>query len=149
MFLHITNSLLILFAFVAISVTHTSSSHFRDAYVLFRTSLSSSFPSSSFLSSNDTDSSFRYNIGTFDLETWACDLRSARGADMVREDYARQCKIEVAGRALMVPLAVVAWCVTGSAVWGLVGGGRRGPDGERVKSGDVGLDMERLEEGAK
>jgi hypothetical protein len=140
MFLHITNSLLILFAFVAIFVTHNSSSRFRDAYVLFRTSLSSS--------SNDSDSSFRYNIGTFDLETWACDLRSARGADMARDDYAQQCSIEVAGRALMVPLAAVAWCIAGIAVWGLVGGGRRGPDGERVKSRDVGLDMERLDEGA-
>jgi hypothetical protein len=126
MFLHITNSLLILFAFVAIFVTHNSSSRFRDAYVLFRTSLSSS--------SNDSDSS--------------CDLRSARGADMVRDDYAQQCSIEVAGRALMVPLAAVAWCIAGIAVWGLVGGGRRGPDGERVKSRDVGLDMERLDEGA-
>jgi hypothetical protein len=122
MFLHITNGILVLFALVSISVTHRSTSHFRDGYVNF----------------------VAYNIGTFDLETWSCELKDVRGASMVQEDYAKQCAIEVAGRALMIPFVILAWSVAAIGIWGLVGGGRRGPDGERVKTEDVGLDMGKM-----
>ena len=78
MFLHITNGILILFALVSISVTRKSTSHFRDGYANSRA-----------MRMNDTsDNFFRYNICTFDLETWACELKDVRGASMVRDDYA-------------------------------------------------------------
>jgi hypothetical protein len=129
MFLHLTNAILILFALVSISVTRKSTSHFLDGYVNFRASRMNDSNSTS------SDSFFRYNIGTFDLETWSCELKDVRGVGMVRADYAKQCAIEVSGRAIMIPLATLAW---------LVGGGRRGPDGERVKTQDVGLEMGKM-----
>jgi hypothetical protein len=94
--------------------------------------------------STASDKVFRYNIGTFDLETWSCELKDVRGVGMVRDDYAQQCAIEVAGRAIMIPFVLLAWLVAGIAVWGLVGGGRRGPDGERVKTEDIGLEMGKM-----
>jgi hypothetical protein len=136
MFLHITNGILVLFALVSISVTHRSTSHFRDGYV--------NFVASRMDNGSPGDNFFRYNIGTFDLETWSCELKDVRGASMVQEDYAKQCAIEVAGRALMIPFVILAWTVAAIGIWGLVGGGRRGPDGERVKTEDVGLDMGKM-----
>jgi hypothetical protein len=152
MFLHIINAIIVLFALVSIYATRRSTSHFRTGYAEFRAT-----------HLNDTASNeksfFRYNIGRFDLETWACELKDERGADErgadergadergaddVHEDYDTQCKIEVAGRAVMVPFFVVAWLVAGVGIWGLVGGGRRGPDGERMKTEDVGLEMGKM-----
>jgi hypothetical protein len=73
MFVHLMNSILVLFALVSIYVTHKSSSRFRDGYVNFRTSFMND------TSPNDpTDNFFRYNIGTFDLETWSCELKDVR-----------------------------------------------------------------------
>jgi hypothetical protein len=96
-------------------------------------------------SPNDpTDNFFRYNIGTFDLETWSCELKDVRGASMVQDDYAKQCYVEVAGRAIMIPFVIFAWAVAAVSIWGLVGGGRRGPDGERVKTEDVSLEMGKM-----
>jgi hypothetical protein len=136
MFLHIMNSILVLFALVSIYVTHKSTSHFRDGYVNFRASR---------IDSNDpAETFFRYNIGTFDLETWSCELKDVRGASMVHDDYGKQCAIEVAGRAIMIPFLVIAWIVAGVGIWGLVGGGRRGPDGQRVKTEDVALEMDKI-----
>jgi hypothetical protein len=139
MFLHIMNSILALFALVSIYVTHKSTSHFRDGYVNFR---------ASFMNDNDAnnlaDNFFRYNIGTFDLETWSCELKDVRGARMVQDDYGKQCSIEVAGRAIMIPFVVITWIIAGIGIWGLVGGGRRGPEGERVKTEDVGLEMDKM-----
>jgi hypothetical protein len=139
MFLHIMNSILVLFALVSIYVMHKSSSHFRDGYVNFRASrMNDGDP-------NDlTDNFFRYNIGTFDLETWSCELKDVRGAGMVQSDYGKQCSIEVAGRVIMIPFLIMAWTVAGVGIWGLVGGGRRGPDGERVKTEDVGFEMGKI-----
>ncbi|KAH8730320.1 hypothetical protein GQ44DRAFT_701166 [Phaeosphaeriaceae sp. PMI808] len=134
MFLHISNSILILFALVSIFVTHKNTSHFRDGYVNVRASRMDN--------DNDTnDGFFRYSIGTFDLETWACELKGVQGARMVQDDYGVQCTNELASRALMIPFVIIAWLVAGIGIWGLVGGGRRGPDGERVKTEDVGLEM--------
>ncbi|KAF2833453.1 hypothetical protein CC86DRAFT_278073 [Ophiobolus disseminans] len=138
MFLHLTNGILILFALVSISVTRKSTSHFRDGYANFRASRMNDSNSTA------SDNFFRYNIGTFDLETWACELKDVRGARMVQGDYKMQCITEVAGRAIMIPFMVLAWLVAGIAIWGLVGGGRRGPDGERVKTEDVGLEMGKM-----
>lgn len=135
MFLHITNSILILFALVSIYVTHKSTSHFRDGYVNFRASR---------MNDNSTENFFRYNIGTFDLETWACELKEVRGAATVKDDYGMQCGVEVAGRAIMIPFVIIAWLVAGLGIWGLVGGGRRDADGERIKTEDVGLEMDKM-----
>jgi hypothetical protein len=139
MFVHIMNSILVLFALVSIYVTHRSTSHFRDGYVNFRASRMNDGNST-----DETTDFFRYNIGTFDLETWSCELMNVRGAAMVHADYAKQCYIEVAGRAIMIPFVIIAWAVAGIGIWGLVGGGRRGPDGERVKTEDLGLEMGKM-----
>ena len=137
MFLHITNAIVVLFALVSIYFTHRKTSHFRERYVNSRASRM-----------NDTvdtqENFFRYNIGTFDLETWACELKDVRGAAMVKDDYSRQCGIEIAGRAFMIPFLIVAWSVAAVGIWGLVGGGRRGPDGERIKTEEVGLEMGKM-----
>jgi hypothetical protein len=139
MFLHIVNAIIVLFALVSIYATRSSTSHFRTGYADFRaTHLNET------ASIQESMSFFRYNIGRFDLETWACELKDVKGADDVREDYDIQCKIEVAGRAIMVPFFVVAVLVAGVGIWGLVGGGRRGPDGERMKTEDVGLEMGKM-----
>jgi hypothetical protein len=143
MFLHITNAIVVLFALVSIYFTHKNTSHFRDGYVNFRASRMNDTP----FSTPDTQqepSFFRYNIGTFDLETWACELKDVAGAAMVRDDYAKQCGVEIAGRAFMIPFLVLACGVAGVGIWGLVAGGRRGPDGERVKTEEVGLEMGKM-----
>ncbi|KAF1835107.1 hypothetical protein BDW02DRAFT_302253 [Decorospora gaudefroyi] len=139
MLLHITNAILVLFALVSIYVTHKNTSHFRNGYVNHRASHMNASSSSS-----SEVSYFRYNIGTFDLETWACELQDEPGAAMVQDDYAAQCSNEIAGRAVMIPFVVVAWIAASLGIWGLVGGGRRGPDGERIKTVDVGLEMGKM-----
>src|SRR5437763_1569603 len=83
--------LVILFALISIYVTHKSSSSFSERYVNRKADRSSS------------DDGMRYNIGTFDLETWSCELKSVDGARMVWEDYGKQCAIEMAGRDMMIP----------------------------------------------
>jgi hypothetical protein len=134
MFLHITNAILVLFTVVSIYVTHKNSSHFRDGYVNFRTSRMND-------TTNFQDNFFRYNIGTFDLEMWACELEDVTGAAVVRNESGRQCRVETAGSAVMIPFIIIAWLVAGVGIWGFVGGGWRGPDGERIKTEEVGLDM--------
>jgi len=143
MFLHITNAILVLFALVSIYVTHKNTSHFREGFVNFRASRMNDTASTS-TSTQQSPAFFRYNFGTFDLETWACELADVEGAGMVREDYGMQCGIEIAGRAVMIPFVVVAWWVAAIGRWGFVGGGRRGPDGERMKTDEVGLEMGKM-----
>lgn len=136
MFLHITNALLILFALVSVFVTHKNVSHFRDGYVESRANFIND--------KSNNENYFRYNIGRFDLETWACDLKDVKGAAMVQDDYRRQCGIEMAARNLMIPFIILAVGLAGVGVWGLLSGGRRGPDGERMRTEDVGLEMDKL-----
>ncbi|KAI8934344.1 hypothetical protein NX059_009080 [Plenodomus lindquistii] len=137
MFLHITNSIVILFALVSLCVSHKNTSHFRDGYV--------NFVASRVNDNNSTENYIRYNIGRFDLETWACELKDVRGAAMVSDDYGKQCRIESAGRSLMIPLVIFAGMVAAVGVWSLVAGGRRGPDGERMKTEDIGLELGKME----
>ncbi|KAF2117961.1 hypothetical protein BDV96DRAFT_489251 [Lophiotrema nucula] len=127
MYLHLTNSILVLFSLVSIYVTHKSTSHFFPGYVDFK-------------AKKPGDNGVRYNIGTFDLETWSCELKTADGAQMVWQDYGMQCEIEYAGRMVMIPFMVLAFTLAGLTIWGLVGG-KRDPDGERMKTEDVGLEM--------
>ncbi|KAL6706128.1 hypothetical protein ACN47E_006044 [Coniothyrium glycines] len=136
MLLHITNALVILFALVSIYVAHKSASHFRDGYVNFRASVMNDI--------SPEQTYFRYSVGRFDLETWACELKDVKGAAMVQDDYSKQCHIEVAGRDIMIPFMILSWLVAGVSVWGFVGGGRRSPDGERVKTQDVGLELGKM-----
>ncbi|KAL5120161.1 hypothetical protein ACEQ8H_001987 [Pleosporales sp. CAS-2024a] len=137
MFVHIINSILILLALVSIFATHKSSSHLWDGYVKFRTTMTDG-------SKDPKKTVFRYNIGTFDLETWSCEMKDVPGASMVHDDYAKQCSIEIAGRGIMIPFMILVWAVAGISIWGLVGGGRRGPDGDRVKTENVGLEMDKM-----
>ncbi|KAF2872779.1 hypothetical protein BDV95DRAFT_477763, partial [Massariosphaeria phaeospora] len=128
MFLHFTNSILVLFSLVSISVTHRSSSHFRAGYVNFRADRPSA------------DDGMRYNIGTFDLETWSCELKMADGARMVAEDYGRQCHLELAGRFVMIPFAVLGFALAGLGISQMIVG-KRTPEGERLKTEDEGVEM--------
>ncbi|KAF2466870.1 uncharacterized protein BDR25DRAFT_235768 [Lindgomyces ingoldianus] len=126
MFLHLTNSILILLSMVAIYVTHKSTSHFSERYINRK--------------ADRPGDGVRYNIGTFDLETWSCELQSVKGAEMVWEDYGRQCKVEMAGRAVMIPFLVVGFVLAAVGVAGMVGG--RGEEAELTwnKQGDRRLD---------
>ena len=58
------------------------------------------------------------------------------GAKSVWDDYSKQCSIEMAGRIMMIPFTVVAFLLAAWSIRGLMGG-RRGVDGERLKTEDV------------
>ena len=135
MFVHFTQFILVLFSLVSIFITHKMASHFRESYIMRKASNSSAFPSSP----NALEGGVRYNIGTFDLETWSCELKSVQGAQMVWQDYNQQCDIELAGRWIMAPFVVVAFLLVGTAIWQMIG--KRDPEGQRMKSEDVGLEM--------
>jgi hypothetical protein len=141
MLLHLMNSIIVLFALISILITHKSSSQFRDGYVNFSATKNGQKPSPK---PSSTPKFFRYSLGTFDLETWSCELKDVRGTGMARDDYNNQCAIEVAGRATMIAFMVLAWLVAAIGIWSLFKGGRRGPDGERIKTEDVGLEMGKM-----
>ncbi|KAJ4294342.1 hypothetical protein N0V90_008032 [Kalmusia sp. IMI 367209] len=130
MFLHFGNNILILFALISIFVTHKSTSHFNVRYITNKADRPSS---------ND---GMRYNIGTFDLETWSCELKSVPGAEMVWDDYGAQCSIEVAGRGVMVVFLVVGSALAGLSIWGMIG--RRDATGERIKTEQVDVEMDKM-----
>ena len=137
MFVHIINAILVLFSLIAIYVTNNSSSHFRNSYVVQRASSMRDAPASSELV-------FRYDIGTFDLETWSCEMKGVAGASMVQDDYAKQCAIETAGRAILAPFVLAAWSVAAVSIWGFIEGGRKGPDGERMRTEEAGVEMGKM-----
>ncbi|KAF2709246.1 hypothetical protein K504DRAFT_467218 [Pleomassaria siparia CBS 279.74] len=128
MFVHFTMSIIVLFSLVSIYMTHKMSSNFRQSYIMRKAS------------NTDPDEGVRYNIGTFDLETWSCELKTVPGATMVWEDYRKQCDVEVAGRFIMIPYMIVGFGLAALAIWQMIGS-RRDPDGVRMKSEDVGLEM--------
>jgi hypothetical protein len=136
MFVHFTQSILILFSLVSIYITHKMTSHFREGYILRKATNPSAFPSLP----DALEGGVRYNIGTFDLETWSCELKSVKGAQMVWQDYSQQCALEVAGRIIMIPYVTVAFLLVGASIWQMIGS-RRDPEGQRMKSEDVGLEM--------
>lgn len=131
MFLHFINSILVLFALVSTYVTHKSSSHFNERYINYKADRASS------------DDGMRYNIGTFDLETWSCELKIVPGAFMVSEDYRKQCAIEMAGRDMMIPFLIVAWVLCGLSIWQMIGC-RRDANGERIKTEQVEVEMGKM-----
>ncbi|KAF2796470.1 hypothetical protein K505DRAFT_347916 [Melanomma pulvis-pyrius CBS 109.77] len=139
MFVHFTHSILVLFSLVSIYITHKMASHFREGYIM-RQANNNNNNNNNNNSDGNPDGGVRYNIGTFDLETWSCELKSVKGAMMVWEDYSKQCDIEVAGRVIMIPFVIVAFALAALSI-SLMIGSRRDPDGERMKTEDVGLEM--------
>ncbi|KAF2690601.1 hypothetical protein K458DRAFT_438480 [Lentithecium fluviatile CBS 122367] len=131
MFLHFTNSIIILMALVSLYVTHKSSSHFSERYINNKAERPSS------------EDGMRYNRGTFDLETWSCELQDVDGARMVQEDYGKQCVVEMAGRAMMIPFLVVGCVLAGLSIWSMIGGARDA-DGERMKTELVEVEMGKM-----
>ena len=142
MFIHFTNGILVLFSLVSIYMTHKMSSHFREGYIVRQADRENSPDSNSSNNgnNNNTNDGVRYNKGTFDLETWSCELKTVEGAMMVWEDYGKQCSIEMASRGIMIPFVVVGFVLAGLSIWQMIGG-RRDADGERMKTEDVGLEM--------
>jgi hypothetical protein len=136
MFLHFTNSILILFSLVCLFVTNKSTSHFREGYIMRKAADPSRFPTNP----EDPAEGIQYNIGTFDLETWSCELKNMPGARVVFEEYSKQCGIEIAGRAVVVPFMIVAFLITGWSIAQMMRC-RRDADGERMKTEDVGIEM--------
>ncbi|PVI07874.1 hypothetical protein DM02DRAFT_511908 [Periconia macrospinosa] len=132
MFVHFSNSILILFALVSLYMTHKSSSHFSERYINFKADLSTS-----------SEDGMRYNRGTFDLETWSCELATVPGASMVSEDYGRQCAAEIAGRGMMIPWLILGWGLTGLSIWGMIGGWRDA-NGQRVKTNSVEMELGKM-----
>ncbi|KAF9738567.1 hypothetical protein PMIN02_005887 [Paraphaeosphaeria minitans] len=130
MFLHFGNTILILFALISTLVAHKSSSHVNVRYVTNKADRSSAAEG------------LRYNIGTFDLETWSCEWMSIPGAEMVWMDYGAQCSIEVAGRSLMCLFLVVTTALAGLSIRGMIG--RRDASGERIKTEQVELEMGKM-----
>jgi hypothetical protein len=84
---------------------------------------------------------FLYDSGTFDLETWTCQLENARGVGEAREDYGKQCGIEVAGRTIMAPFFVVAFIVAGTAIWSFIIGGKQSSHDGHLWTKDADLEF--------
>lgn len=130
MFLHFGNTIIILFALISIFVTHRSSSHFNIRYI----SRAADLPSA--------DDGMRYKIGTFDLETWSCELKTVPGAQMVWDDYSAQCGIEVAGRLSMIAVLAIGTALAGLSIWTMIG--RHDASGERIKTEQVEEEMGKM-----
>ncbi|KAF2742009.1 hypothetical protein M011DRAFT_413431 [Sporormia fimetaria CBS 119925] len=141
MFLHFCNSIMILFSLVSIFGTHRSTSHFKEKHVMQQAYRFAS-PSSRFFRNNDDE--IRYNIGTFDLETWSCELKSVEGARSVWSEYEKQCGVEMAGRVMVIPFMITAFLIVGACVVEMMRC-RRDADGRRMKTEEVGVELGKLE----
>lgn len=120
--------MLILTDLTLLYTTRKSSAYVRVDYIN---------DAASFLSNNTNWGAHdyvRYDIGTFDLETWACQLKDVAGASDVKEDYGNQCAVERAARVIMVPFLLVAWVVVLVGVWRLVE--KRGARADGMRTGD-------------
>lgn len=138
MFLHFALSILVLFSLVSLYITHRMSSHFRPGYVV---RVAASLDNTSNPNNYNPEGGMVYNRGTFDLETWSCELKTAQGATMVWEDYSNQCNMEVAGRIIMIPFVIIAFLLAALAIAQMIGCKRDPETGARMKSEDVGLEM--------
>ncbi|KAJ4323946.1 hypothetical protein N0V94_001590 [Neodidymelliopsis sp. IMI 364377] len=127
MILHIVNLVLVLTALIAVFDSHKASSSFK----------SENIPRTPNAVSPSGYKYFLYDSGTFDLETWTCQLQSARGVGEAREDYRKQCDIEVAGRTMMVPFFVFAFIVAGTSIWSFVIGGKQSSRNEHLWTKDA------------
>ncbi|KAF9693454.1 hypothetical protein EKO04_008409 [Ascochyta lentis] len=131
MILHITNTILAVTALIAIFVSHKASSAF-DYKLIPRTPNAVSPSGYKY---------YRYDAGTFDLETWACELENPESVGEARKDYQAQCNIEVAGRMILVPFFLVALTVAGVSVCTYIIGGKQGPRGEHLWTKAADLEM--------
>jgi hypothetical protein len=153
MFLHFSNSVLVLFSLVSIFITHKSTSHFRQGYIMRQADRSqpenSTIPvispnATSFTNPNrHDDNAIRYNLGTFDLETWSCELKDVPGAAAVWSEYERQCGIEMVGRVLVIPLVAISFLIAGACIRQMMRY-RRDANGERIKTEDVSVEIGKL-----
>ncbi|KAF1358795.1 hypothetical protein EJ07DRAFT_123296 [Lizonia empirigonia] len=137
--LHIVNVILVLTTLIAMFVSHKASSAFKEELILRAPNAVS--PSGF--------KYFRYDAGTFDLETWACALKDLRAAGDARMDYKAQCDIEVAGRTIMVPFFLVALAVAGVSAWALIVGGKQRPRSEFLWAKDNDLEQNKGDDGGK
>lgn len=62
-----------------------------------------------------------YDRGTFDLETWSCELKDVPGAMVAWDDYTMQCHLERAGRWMMIPYLLIGVSVAFFVVWEMIG----------------------------
>lgn len=131
MIIHTINATLVLTALIAMSASHKASSLFQ--YELIPKAANAVSPSGF--------KYYRYDDGTFDLETWTCTLENAGSVGEARKDYAAQCGIEVAGRTIMVPFFLVALAVACLSVWALSVGGNQEARGAQLWTKDVDLEM--------
>ncbi|KAJ4344958.1 hypothetical protein N0V95_006071 [Ascochyta clinopodiicola] len=129
--LHIINAILVLTALIAIFVSHKASSLFD--YKLIPESPNAVSPSGY--------KYYRYDAGTFDIETWTCELEKPDIVGEARKDYKAQCGIEVAGRTILVPFFLVAVAVAAVSICALVGGGKQESRSGHLWTKDVDLEM--------
>ncbi|KAJ4994180.1 hypothetical protein SVAN01_00009 [Stagonosporopsis vannaccii] len=129
--IHTINTIMVLIALIAMSVSHKASSTFQAELI----------PREPNAVSPSGYRYFRYDAGTFDLETWTCELMHPDSVGEARKDYQAQCNIEVAGRMMMAPFFLAALAVTGLSVWTLVAGGEQGPSKEYIYAKDADLEM--------
>jgi hypothetical protein len=131
MILHTINAILVLSALIAIFVSHKASSLFNY----------DELPQTPNAVSPSGYRYYRYDSGTFDLETWTCELKNAKAAGEAREDYRKQCDIEVVGRTIVVPFSFVALVLAGMSVWAFVVAEKQGPRSEHLWTKDLDLEV--------
>lgn len=139
MVLHIINVVLVLFAIIAMSVSHKASSTFEADLI----------PREPNAVSPSGYRYYRYDSGTFDLETWTCELMKPESVGDARSDYRAQCEIEVAGRTIMVPFFLAALAVAGMSVWAFIMGGSQELRSDHIYTKDVDLEAGSGAEGDK
>jgi hypothetical protein len=131
MALHVVNTILVLSALIGLSVAHKDSSTFD--YKLIPQEPNALSPSGYRY--------YRYDAGTFDLETWTCELMNIPAVGDAMKDYSAQCQIEAAARMMLVPFFLATIAVTGLSIWALVVGGRQLPHNEQLYTKDIDLEV--------
>ncbi|KAF2490850.1 hypothetical protein BU16DRAFT_135738 [Lophium mytilinum] len=105
------NAILTLSAMIVLQTTHDFSSQLNTAY--------------------SSDLAARvYDSGTFDLEAWACEVKDVPGVPgIMADELAGQCRLERAGRMVVIFWMLTAVMVAGMAGWTLRGV-KKGIDGD-------------------
>ena len=131
--------MLVLSALIALFVSHKASSTFQPE----------SIPNEPNAVSPSGYKYYRYDPGTFDLETWTCQLTTPKAVGEARKDYQAQCNIEVAGRTILVPFFLVALAMSGLSIWSLILGTKHGARNDRLYTKDADLESSRESEDGK
>ncbi|KAI9709032.1 MAG: hypothetical protein M1812_007788 [Candelaria pacifica] len=105
-FIYIINTILVLSAFIYLSLTHTQSTHFNASY----TDSVGSFGPGGY-----------YTGGKFDLETWVCDLAAFPGIGDQFNQFDLQCDNESAGRWELLGLFFSSLVTAGVAFFWALG----------------------------